>query len=273
VFALIYFAPHYDKRKHEKILQIIREIKTVHSIETDIIQLRVVKSQFGEYVDENHEKEIYEKLFKPKAKLLKYRLGEPIRLLLRSRRGRGHFYIAGTVAITRNQEIEWFAPTYPNFFKEYDEDSSIGFLKAVLEKGVPLIEKLCGTLPPSKLETFILQKFRQLSPLKGSYETEVKVGEGLVVQDKYGKETRVAQKSIDAVCHTLEADWVLEIKQALNYASIGEVLVYSYLYKHAIGKPVRMGIVCEEIDHELIEVCKSLRIVVFQVNDDIKIYN
>lgn len=273
MFALRYFAPHYDKEKHEKILEILREITAKHDIKTDIIQLRIVKSQFGEYVDEEHEKEIYEKLFKPRARLLKYRLGEPIRLLLRSRRGRGHFYISGIIAIARYEEIEWFAPAYPNFFQEYDEDASIGFLKAVLEKGIPLLEKLCETSPPSKLETFVLQRFRELSPLKGSFETEVKIGKGFVVKDKYGKETRVAQKSIDAVCHTSEEDWVLETKQTLNYTSIGEILVYDYLYKKlATGKSVKMGIVCEEVDQELIEVCKSLGIVVFQVNGDVTVY-
>jgi len=274
MFVLKYFAPHQDMGKHEKILHLLEDIMAKHGTKIDIVQLRITKSQYGEYVDEEHEKEIYERCFRPRAKVLKYRLGTAIRLLLRSQRGRGHFYIAGTVAITKNDDIEWFAPIYPNFFKEYDEDASIGFLKAVLEKGIPLLEELCKALPPSKLETLILQRFKQLAPLEGVYETEVKVGKGLMTRNKYGKEIRVAQKSIDAVCHTSEGDWVLEVKETLNHTSIGEALVYNHLYKRDTSKfAVRMGIVCEEVDHELIEVCKSLGIVVFQVNEEVKIYN
>ena len=163
-------------------------------------------------MDEEHEKEIYEKKFKHRAKLLKFRLGKPIRLLIRSRKGRGHFYIAGTITVSRDGEIEWFAPLYPNFFEEYDEDSRIAFLKAVLQKGQVLLENLCEPVPPFNLEALIFQRFKELSPLEGEYETEVKVGRGFIIRDKYGKHTRIAQKSIDAVCHTMTWDWVLEVK-------------------------------------------------------------
>ena len=276
VFKLRYYAPaekvvfrHEDR--YEEVLQLLESIKSKHGIDFEIFRIKSERIYDSLFVDEEHEKEIYEKHFKPRAKLLKYRLGQPIRLLLRSRRG--HFHLAGTVAVVKDGNIEWFAPPWPNFFEEYDEDSSIAFLKAVLKNGRTLIEKLCEPIPPSKLETLILQKFMVLSPLKCRWETEVKVGKGIIVRDKYGKETKVAQKSIDAVCHTENEDWVLEVKPKLDYTSIGEVLAYSYLYKPIARKKVRMGIVCEKVDDELIEVCKSLEITVFQVNDKVKIYS
>lgn len=55
-----------QKEKNERILSLLEEIKRKHKIDYEIFDLRITKDG---YVDETHEKEIYEKNFKPRAKV------------------------------------------------------------------------------------------------------------------------------------------------------------------------------------------------------------
>ena len=70
----------------------------------------------------------------PRARVLKQRIGESLRETLRSRRG--HYYIAGRIAVLENEQIEWYT-CYKSCerFKDLDEDYEIGFLKALLNQG------------------------------------------------------------------------------------------------------------------------------------------
>lgn len=281
MFTLRYYYPHYDKKVNEEIINLLNKIRELYKVDFQIIQLRTKKyknyygNEYVEYIDKEHEKEIYESDFKPRARILKARIGESIRYLLRSRMGRGHYYIAGTIAITKNNQIEWFT-SYSDRFKSYDENIEIGFLKAVLDKGVSLIEELC---PPVEMianyETSLLDKFIGSGVLKGNFKREVKVGKN-IGEVKYGliNYTFDYRKSIDAICYTDNEVWILEAKKKLNYEALGEVLVYSNLYKQEHPeKEIRMGIICGEIETEILEVCKVYGITVFEVGvEEVKTY-
>jgi len=76
------------------------------------------------------------------------------------------------------------------------------------------------------------------------------------------------RKRIDAVCYAPNEDWVIEVKKKLNYEALGEVLTYATLYREQNpSKIVRAGIVCREIEEELLLACKKLGVAVFHVID------
>ncbi len=111
----------------EDILALLAEIKTKHNIAYEILDL----SSHGEY-DEDKEKGIYERDFKPRAKVLKNRTGEPI-TGLRSRRA-GHYFVStpGTIAIVSDDGVEWYA---------LGNEAISQFLRAVLARGYALLEE------------------------------------------------------------------------------------------------------------------------------------
>lgn len=116
------------------------------------------------------------------------------------------------------------------------------------------------------VETEILRNFLATHVLNViEIRTEQRVGQSY----KLGHPI-IGQKSIDAVCRTPDDIWILEIKQELTgdsgFKAIGQVISYSFLYKKehpGLKKPLKMGIVCDGAERELIEVCQNNGIEVF----------
>lgn len=81
--------------------------------------------------------------------MLKQRIGESIRRALRSRSG--GYFVAGIVAIVSQDQVEWFA-SYADTFKEYDSNNVIGFLKAMIDKGLMLLDRLCPEVKKGEVE-------------------------------------------------------------------------------------------------------------------------
>ncbi|RJS77038.1 hypothetical protein CW713_10695, partial [Methanophagales archaeon] len=174
----------YQKEKNKKILELLEEIKRKHGIEYEIFDLRITKDG---YVDETHEKEIYEKHFKPRAKVLKQRIGRSLPRTLRSRQGRGHYYISGIIALLENEQIGWYT-CYESCekFKEMDEEYTIGFLRALLTQGITLLKEICPDISTLKSpHDFLVDEFIKINPLGGKIWREVRVG-SMVFTNKYG---------------------------------------------------------------------------------------
>ena len=113
----------------EEIRTLLTDIEEKHGITHEISDL----SRNGAY-DEEKEKQVYERDFKPRAKVLKKRTGEPI-TRLRSRRARHYFVsLPGTITIIRDDEIEWYT---------LGDGEITKFLKAVLSKGYAFLEGCC----------------------------------------------------------------------------------------------------------------------------------
>ena len=113
----------------EEIRKILTEINKKHGTPSEISYL----SRNGVY-DPEKEKLVYERDFKPNAKVLKKRTGESI-TRLRSRKGRNYFIsLPGTIAIIRNEEVEWYT---------LGDDEIKKILNAILDKGSILLEKYC----------------------------------------------------------------------------------------------------------------------------------
>lgn len=262
MFQLRYYAPDYNKEVYDNILSLLTQIKMKRGISYEITELRYRKSEYSkDYIaEEQHEREVYERDFRPRKSVLKQRIGESIRRLLRSRKG--GYFVAGTVAITLNGQVEWFA-SYANLFKEYDKEPSIGFLKAVLDKGSILLTQLCPEVRKGKGELRILDIFIGSSVLKGKFEREVKTGKRIFKTERGTFDWR---KSIDLTCKGDTEVWVLEGKNRLNYEALGEVLTYSTLYAEEFPeKRLKMGIVCGTTEEEILKTCRKHGVTVFEV--------
>lgn len=111
---------------NREILRLLQGIKEKHRITYEILDLR----------GQEKEKEVYERDFKPRAKILKERTGKSIRKNLRGGKGKKRYYVSnpGTIAIVRNTQVEWWA---------YTIDEIKGFLDEVLLQGQTFLEKLC----------------------------------------------------------------------------------------------------------------------------------
>ncbi len=105
----------------EDIRRLLADIKASQGINYEILDL----SKDGAY-DEEKEKRVYVRDFKPRAKILKKRTGKAI-TRLRSRRARNYFVSTpGTLAALRDEEIEWYT---------LGDEEIAGFLKTILDKG------------------------------------------------------------------------------------------------------------------------------------------
>jgi len=262
MYTLRYYAPHFERNIHEQILNHLEQARVKFQIPYEIVEIRLRKSEYSDtyYADEEHEKEIYERDFKPRKAVLKQRIGESIRRALRSRSG--GYFVAGAVAIVRDEQVEWFT-SYANQFKEYDANYIIAFLKAVLDKGPILLDQLCPEIKKGEGELKILDNFIRSSVLRGKFQREVKVGSRIF---KSPEGTFDWRKSIDAVCYTEDEVWILEGKNRLDYKALGEVLTYACLFERQYPeRKIRMGIVCGAIDEEILEVCRKYGVTVFEV--------
>jgi len=113
----------------EGIRKILTDIEVRHGIRYEVSDL----SRNGAY-DEEKEKRVYERDFKPRSKVLKKRTGIPI-TQLRSRKARHYFVsLPGTITIIGDGEIEWYT---------LGDEEITEFLKAVLDKGYTILEEYC----------------------------------------------------------------------------------------------------------------------------------
>jgi hypothetical protein len=110
-----------------EVRRLLAEIRTKHNISYEVLDLSSNGAR-----DEEREKQVYEAEFKPRAKLLKKRTGNPI-ARLRSRRGRYYgVSTPGTIAVVGDGKVEWYA---------VGDSDIVEFLKVVLVKGPVLLEE------------------------------------------------------------------------------------------------------------------------------------
>lgn len=120
------------------VCSLLSEIKRRHGIPYEVGELRMKRSSDGStYPDEGHERDIYNREFLPRSKVFRRR-GFSVTYL---RSNRGYVYLEGTVAVVSNGLIEWFTHRDERF-KGKDEDATLAFLRALPERGKPLLDEL-----------------------------------------------------------------------------------------------------------------------------------
>jgi hypothetical protein len=145
-FRIGYYSPAMEKRVDEGIPPLFAELQNAYRIESQVIDLRLVPSPLNNAIlvpDESHEKEIYERDFLPRWRVLNSRTGAKVSKVLRSNSGR--YCVAGTLAVFSGEGVEWYS-VFGDRFGSYDEDHRLGFLKALLAKGPILIVDLWGPI-------------------------------------------------------------------------------------------------------------------------------
>ena len=114
----------------DEILRLLAEVEAKHKIPYEVLDL----TSNGKY-DEEKERQVYERDFKPRAKILQKRIGSSI-TRLRSRKSRHYFVsIPGTLALVREGKIEWYT---------LGDEEITQFLKMVLSKGSVFLEECCN---------------------------------------------------------------------------------------------------------------------------------
>jgi len=134
-------------------------------------------------------------------------------------------------------------------------------------------------IPLDPEEEEILKRFVNSKRIKGTYFMDVGVG---FKGGEYG--------IVDAVCiENFEPNyeprilpskwwrilldrirgrdvWLLEVKKRLNFEAIGQILTYSLYFPKVWNVSVKgRGIICEEVDEALEEVCHEYQITVFPI--------
>ncbi|MFA4646536.1 hypothetical protein P8X24_04620 [Pyrococcus kukulkanii] len=144
---LRYYAPYYDKVVHEKILDYLRKIKSIHGIEYEEIPVEYWSPDWYTKKAEISEAHVYEYQLKPYSKLIiancdklrKIGLNihcEPVSSKFKSRSG--NIYVAGTIAVVENNVV-LLALKY--------EEEIFEFLRALLREGWNLLSVLEKTKP------------------------------------------------------------------------------------------------------------------------------
>lgn len=109
-----------------KIVRLLQEIKDKKNISYEIMDL-----SGGET-----EKQVYDKDFKPRAKILKQRTGKSIYKELRGKRSHRYYIsLPGAIAIIKDGQVEWWT---------YTEDEILHFLNQVLYQGQNFLERPCS---------------------------------------------------------------------------------------------------------------------------------
>ncbi len=234
---------------------LLQKIKEKYSIDYELFEF-----------SKNDKQKIYKTHFVSRARFLSRVLDENVSKALRSRGGRGHIYIHGVIAIVENDQIVWFNMGYWRDYdkwKNYDsnEPMTIGFLKCVLNEP-EYLKKLLREIKFIKIKgktthEELIEKF--ISNIKvGTIEREVEVGKGIVVYDKYGNSKTIGRYRIDIVWKIGTKTYVIEVKEQLNFESIGQAIVYKELYKQEHPhEDVKSGIVCRFADKEILDVAKK----------------
>jgi len=121
---------YWQGKGKQDIRKLLADIEAEHGIGFEISDL----SSHGSY-DEESEKRVYERDFKPRARILKRRTGEAI-TRLRSHKA-GHYFVSrpGTIAVLGDDgQVEWYT---------LGDRGIAEFLRAVLHKGYASLEERC----------------------------------------------------------------------------------------------------------------------------------
>jgi hypothetical protein len=112
---------------------------------------------------------------------------------------------------------------------------------------------------------YLIKEYRQKLELykKGliSYD-EVKITEAIIKSVQ-----SLTQLRIDAVAETNQHIWIFEVKPRAGRSALGQLESYYYWYirQYRPTKPVRLGVVCYEVDPNLEPIFQSKNIEIFKV--------
>lgn len=147
--CLRYYAPSYNPGEHERILQLLEEIKRKHGIEYE--EIPIEERDWYKRKSIMTEREVYENHFKPQTRVIKSNdpYGETAARKFKPRSG--YIVIAGTIAVVENGKVLWGTRFRP-----------LEFLENVLKKGQNLVSKFQSRQSRSEMKDIHSELFRRL---------------------------------------------------------------------------------------------------------------
>ncbi|MBT9149290.1 MAG: hypothetical protein DDT28_00713 [Dehalococcoidia bacterium] len=144
-----------------------------------------------------------------------------------------------------------------------EEDEIMPYLGELAERGEDsardLLHKLKQKDSEAGKEGRMVKKFMDSGILKGHFRKEVILDRG-----HFG----LSRAIIDLICEESDAVWVIEAKTRLSYEALGQVIVYSHLFKNDNPSAhIKRGIICERRDEVIYDACKKESIEVFLVGN------
>ena len=128
MLTLRYYCQGY--RANRTVLELLGEVERKRGIKCEVIDLSINQSY-----DSEKEKQVYERYFKPRAKILKKRTGKSVFKELRSKRARNYFVsIPGTITVFRNDIVEWYTIM---------PEEILDFLKNIISQGEVFLQSIC----------------------------------------------------------------------------------------------------------------------------------
>ena len=103
-------------------------------------------------------------------------------------------------------------------------------------------------------------------------EYDVKVGPGNIPpgMEDIARETGfdiLTKLRIDAVGETKNEIWVFEVKYRAGRSALGQLIAYAdwFMYEYSPKKPLRLAVVCRQVDNNMIEPFRRRGIEIFIV--------
>ena len=127
-------------------------------------------------------------------------------------------------------------------------------------------------------ESEIIDAFISSGKIKGEFKREFSVGYFFLPEtaDKYedydkhlNKAYRVFLKQIDLLVENEEEVWIIECKDRINPASVGQLLLYKFLYEKDHPKEeraIKLGILYVHKDRLVEAYCRSNQIHLFEIS-------
>lgn len=128
MFTLRYYCQGH--KADRSVLGLLGEVERKQGIRCEVVDLST-----NQTYDSEREKQVYERYFKPRAKILKKRTGKSVFKALRSKRARNYFVsIPGTLAVFRDDHVEWYTIM---------PEEILSFLRNVITEGENFLQRAC----------------------------------------------------------------------------------------------------------------------------------
>ncbi|MEM4976305.1 MAG: hypothetical protein QXT64_03155 [Desulfurococcaceae archaeon] len=145
---------------------------------------------------------------------------------------------------------------------------------ATVEEELPAFAFVRPSYPHfSELENRLWTAFLLRTDMKFvKLEYDVRVGSGNMPSyplppDIEAMWRALTQLRIDVVAHRIAEIWIFEVKGRAGRSALGQVLSYKRWYEEQYKptKPVKVGIVCQEVDQNMIPIFEEYGVDIFQV--------
>lgn len=242
---LWYFAPDFSPGQDAELRHLLDRCRHVHGITWREIDARGRDTQEA----------FYKEMFAPvaTARRLAQRTGRTVEAYLRSTKGA--IYVRGVIALMQEDQPQWYGK----------ERHALSFLRDLEAQGRAMLQEILSSSGPyGDAERRLLDSFITSGTIAGDFERNETIS--LQTADS---DIAATSRFIDATCRTAQGPhWVFEVEAELNYTSLGQALVYQYLYSDNYPETeVRAAIICGSAADDLALACLANRVEVFVVTD------